>query len=260
MERNRVLWVIFSVSLFLVVVLASGLYLLRSEERKSEAATKEAAAGQGFDVFEYVRGRTNLPELEAAKEAPEELTIVVGEGEKGAGAASQSAPAPKVQLQPSQPPEQPSAAPPARSGQAPPATEAAPATTRAPARPAAPTAKPSAAAAAKPPAKPSATAAAKPAAKPSAPAAKPVSVTEYWIQLGSYEVSARAEDMARSLEEKGLAPKITTRVVGGRTYFRVRVGPYLSKAEAQKFLGWVRAVKGFESSYISMVYTRRALP
>ena len=41
MERNRVLWVIFSISLFLVVVLAGGLYLLRPVTDKETASPGE---------------------------------------------------------------------------------------------------------------------------------------------------------------------------------------------------------------------------
>ena len=40
---------------------------------------------------------------------------------------------------------------------------------------------------------------------------------------------------------------------GADTYFRVRVGPYGNKGEAEKFLSTVRQIQGLESSYISMV-------
>jgi cell division protein FtsN len=87
-----------------------------------------------------------------------------------------------------------------------------------------------------------------------------VSVTEYWIQAGSYTSSSRAQEVAQALEDQGLVSKITTRAMSGKTYYRVRIGPYQSKPEAEKFLEWVKAVKGFESSYISMVYTKRRVP
>jgi DedD protein len=105
--------------------------------------------------------------------------------------------------------------------------------------------------------KPAAKAVAKPAGKP---ASKPERVTEYWIQAGSFSSAARAEEVARRLEERGLAARTSTRDLNGKTHFRVRVGPYASKAEAEKFLGWIRELKGFETSYISMVAGRRAMP
>jgi cell division protein FtsN len=87
-----------------------------------------------------------------------------------------------------------------------------------------------------------------------------VTVTEYWIQAGSYTSSSRAQEVADALEDQGLICKITTRTLSGTTYYRVRIGPYMSKGEAEKFLEWVKAVKGFESSYISMVYAKRRNP
>jgi cell division protein FtsN len=102
---------------------------------------------------------------------------------------------------------------------------------------------------------PAARAAPKPAPQP-----REVSVTEYWIQAGSYTSPSRAQEVAASLEEQGLVSKITTRSLSAKTYYRVRIGPYMSKGEAEKFLEWVKAVKGFESSYISMVYAKRRDP
>jgi hypothetical protein len=34
------------------------------------------------------------------------------------------------------------------------------------------------------------------------------------------------------------------------------VGPYDNEQEAEKFLGWVKEIEGFESSYISETYFR----
>ena len=98
-----------------------------------------------------------------------------------------------------------------------------------------------------------------PAAKPT-PQPREVRVTEYWIQAGSYTSPSRAQEVAVVMEERGLVSKISTRTLSGKTYYRVRIGPYMSKGEAEKFLEWVKAVKGFESSYISMVYAKRRDP
>jgi DedD protein len=232
MERNRVLWVIFSISLFLVVVLGVGLYLLRPvpEKRPQVAAQVPPRAG-GFDAFEYVRGKTELPAVEEPKK-PEETVIVVGEkGQPPAGKPEEKAVGPAAAL-PVLPVQRPAAAPAAPKVAAPPP----PATLK--------TARPTAA-----PAKPRAAAAPR--------GAKTVKVNEYWIQVASASSLSRAEEAARSLTEQGLAPLVTTREMSGKTYYRVRVGPYPTESEAEKFLEWIRNLKGYETSYISMVTARR---
>jgi DedD protein len=85
-------------------------------------------------------------------------------------------------------------------------------------------------------------------------------VKEYWIQTGSYSSASRAEEVMRALADKGLAAKTSTQQLDGQTHFRVRIGPYASKAEANKFLAWLQALKGFEESYISQVIARRTDP
>ncbi len=232
MERNRVLWVIFSISLFLVVVLAGGLYLLRPVSKQNAQVTAEEIPSiQGFDAFEYVRGKSELPGLTEEPEKPEEMVIVVGEKEE---APTEKAPAEEPPVRP----EQTKAAIPVPEK----AIEPAP---RVVSRPQA--------------TRPATTAPVTgPVQKPAPqPAPREVSVTEYWIQAGSYTSSSRAQEIAQALEDQGLVSKITTRALSGKTYYRVRIGPYQSKSEAEKFLEWVKAVKGFESSYISMVYTKR---
>jgi cell division protein FtsN len=70
-------------------------------------------------------------------------------------------------------------------------------------------------------------AAAKPAAAPK-PAAS-TTVTEFWIQAASFTSRSRAEDLQRSLVEKGLSSLITIKEIDGTPYFRVRIGPYKAK-------------------------------
>ncbi len=84
-----------------------------------------------------------------------------------------------------------------------------------------------------------------------------VSVTEYWIQTGSFSSVASAEKAKQTLVSKGFTPTITTKDVSGTSYFRVRLGPYPSKDEADKFLHWVKGIDGFIESYVSKVYTKR---
>jgi cell division protein FtsN len=260
MERNRVLWVIFSISLFLVVVLAVGLYLLRpAGGRDAEVATGQTTPLRSFDAFEYVRGKSKLPAVEEQPEEAEEMVIIVGEREETPSQAPEAL---------TEVPEK--AVPPLLDSQA---RDTAPAATV----PSAPVTRPSTSPSTT---RPDATAsrqqqvARAPAARAPAarapvartlsakPAPQPreVTVTEYWIQAGSYASPSRAQEVASVLEDRGLVSKITTRTLSGKTYYRVRIGPYMSKGEAEKFLEWVKAVKGFESSYISMVYAKRRNP
>jgi cell division protein FtsN len=262
MEGKKVLWVLFSVTLVLVVVLAAGLFLLRPKTAKpAEAGVQAPPSVLGYDAYEYVRGTTETPGLAPPPaKPPEQVTIVVGEqpGQAPPPAAAEPLPAP-----PPGPAPAPAAAPrveaaPVQAAPAPaPKAEAKPAVKPAGKPAATPAAKPAAAPAAKPAVKPAAKAAAAPAVRP---APRHIQVKEYWIQTGSYSSASRAEEVVRALAEKGLAATTSTRQLNGQTRFRVRVGPYASRAEADKFLAWIQAVKGFESSYISQVSAQRVDP
>jgi DedD protein len=232
MEDQKILWIVFSVVLFAVVVLASVLYFLKPAATEPVLATAGTTqgTGSGFDTYEYVRGTSQTPPLEPSTKpaagTDQGLEIVVGEQPADSSAASAAttpvAPAAKAQ---------PRAAVPSK-----------------PAAGAVSAAKPT------PGAKPAATAE-KPAPKPAA-AAKPAASTPirvYWIQTASFKNRSAAEAMVGALGQKGLTGRVQVGDVLGQPYFRVRVGPYTSRGEAEKFLGWIRAVKGLEQSYISAV-------
>ena len=88
---------------------------------------------------------------------------------------------------------------------------------------------------------------------------KTVTKTHYWIQAGSYTSIARAKEVQNTLSEIGWQARITTRDLNNVTYYRVRIGPYEGKLEAQKFLGWLKGLETFETSYISQVYTKQTV-
>jgi len=92
-----------------------------------------------------------------------------------------------------------------------------------------------------------------------APAPKKVNVLEYWIQAGSFSSRSRAESSSQLLAEKGFSNLITIKTVDSKDFFRVRMGPYLSKAEAEKFLQWVKEIDSYEKSYISQVYVQKTV-
>jgi len=95
--------------------------------------------------------------------------------------------------------------------------------------------------------------------KVAAPAPKKINVLEYWIQAGSFSSRSRAESASTTLSEKGFSNIITIKTVDDSDYFRVRMGPYISSAEAEKFLVWVKEINSYEKSYISQVYVQKTV-
>jgi DedD protein len=128
-----------------------------------------------------------------------------------------------------------------------------------PARPAASPARPAAAVPQpKPPAavKP---AAAKPAAAPRTAPAAPATAqtpkaaaghTNFWVQTGAFSTQSRAEGVKEALAAKGITSIIENRNVEGKTFYRVRVGPYTSNSEAAYWLTLIKQINGFEDSQI----------
>jgi DedD protein len=225
MEDQKLLWIVFSVVLFAVVVLASVLYFLKPKGTEPALAASGAAPTAGFDTYEYVRGSSPALPVETPQPAAgTDLQIVVGE---------EPLPAPSGETTP--------VTPAARTAQ-----QVAPASAPT-SRPAA--AKPAAAA----PAATTARAAPKASVK-TAPAPAPSQPTRvYWIQTASFKSRTGAEAMVATLAESGVTGRVQVGDVGGQPYYRVRVGPYTSRDEADKFLSWIRGVRGLEQSYISVV-------
>ena len=56
----------------------------------------------------------------------------------------------------------------------------------------------------------------------------------YFVQVGAYRTPEDAESQRAKLSLMGLDAKITEREQSGRTVFRVRVGPFDKKDEADK--------------------------
>ena len=88
------------------------------------------------------------------------------------------------------------------------------------------------------------------AAKPKAPAGK----TQYWIQAASF-ASKNGADSARSvLDENKIPADVFTYKDGkGKVFYRVRIGPYVTKSEAEYWRTRVAQINDFKSgeSYIT---------
>ncbi|WP_173402822.1 MULTISPECIES: SPOR domain-containing protein, partial [unclassified Methylibium] len=56
----------------------------------------------------------------------------------------------------------------------------------------------------------------------------------YFVQVGAYARTEEAEAQRAKLAIQGFESKITEREQSGRTMYRVRVGPFVQRAEAEK--------------------------
>ncbi|MFW5826646.1 MAG: SPOR domain-containing protein [Alkalispirochaeta sp.] len=93
----------------------------------------------------------------------------------------------------------------------------------------------------------------------SAPEPRQIRVTEYWIQLISSPNRDRVDQARSTLTDYSLGGRVTTRDVEGELFYRLRVGPYDSQGEAEKFLEWIRDIDGFGEAYISEEYPLRTV-
>jgi cell division protein FtsN len=99
---------------------------------------------------------------------------------------------------------------------------------------------------------------AKPVSKPAAAkvvAKKPAAdakYSNYWVQTGAFSTKIRAEGAKESLASKGIASVIDNRDIDGKTWYRVRVGPYTSETEANYWLALVKSIDGFAESQIRL--------
>jgi cell division protein FtsN len=224
MEQNKTLLIILSVALFLATILSVGLWFFYPREDVAGAPPDiDSAAVVSDDPIEWVR-RNEIPALTPQGETPpkEDLIIVYGEKPKQNDVAE---PPPAI-TSPYPPAAVPvPAAPPAQKREQVPSVPKP--QVKAPAAPRAPVAP--------------------------APQTRSARVTEFSIQVGAFSSRDRADELNEVLKEKGLAGQVF--YADGPKLYRLRIGPYTNKDEAEKFLGWVRSINGFESS---MIFERNA--
>jgi DedD protein len=96
--------------------------------------------------------------------------------------------------------------------------------------------------------------AAKPAPTPKAAvkAEQPKTYDNYWVQTGAFSTKIRAESAKESLASKGITSIIDNRDIDGKTWYRVRVGPYVSETEANYWLALVKTIDGFAESQVRL--------
>ena len=66
---------------------------------------------------------------------------------------------------------------------------------------------------------------------------------QYFVQAGAYRTQDEAEAQRAKLVMMGLDAKISERDQGGRTVYRVRMGPLLAKADAERMLEKLNTAK-----------------
>ena len=256
-SRNRLWWVMGGVGLLLVVVLTGGLYWLSPVDSTARNDLALPRMRDGTAAFQYVAAHSaSIPEgrgtAGADPLAGADRGSLTGQGLDGAttgtavrptasaddaaAAATVRQPIPRVTVD-MQAPATPTTTPAvraiptsgARTAATPVAGDDSSATTSSSTRPA--------------------TLRVAPLAKltPSAP------LREFWVQVGSFASRSRADALGQRLSDQGIVSRVTTRSTGADVFFRVRIGPYASRVEAEKFLAWVQRVDGLDGSYISEV-------
>ena len=93
------------------------------------------------------------------------------------------------------------------------------------------------------------------AAKPAAEQDK--THNNYWVQTGAFSTKIRAEGAKESLASKGITSIIDNRDIDGKTWYRVRVGPYMSETEANYWLALVKSIDGFSESQVRLTQVLR---
>ncbi len=228
MEQKKILWILLSVTLFLFIVSITGVVwfypgrIAVAEESRNNSPDNPDQAAVDFDPVEWVREGEAFPGLvDSPADSGEGFSIVYGETESGEPVVNLVADNSIKELDNNSSSSDEIA--PAIVNQEPVKTVSTKVTDAA------------------------------------APAPKKINVLEYWIQAGSFSSRSRAESASKSLSEKGFSNLITIKTVDNSDYFRVRMGPYLSNAEAEKFLEWIKEIEFYEKSYISQVYVQKTV-
>jgi DedD protein len=247
-DRKKLLWISIGLGVLVLIVLAAGFFLMAPKKGGSEAPATigNSAPPKAQDPQDYLSAPPPAPSLEQPHSQDGGVIIVYGDKPT---ASSSGAPSAAGTTAPN--------APTADSGSktAVPAGAASESAAEAPPETTAPTAVPATSTKAATAAKSAAPKASVPAPKKAAPAASSKSaslkVDEYWIQAASFTSRGRADELKDSLSEKGMAAIISVKDISGKSYYRVRIGPYSGKTEADGWLGRLKELPGCAEAYVS---------
>jgi DedD protein len=260
MEKKKLLLVAISVGVFLVVVIGASILVFSPRSPSSAAAARinpipagnPAKTEISVSPVDMVKNTLASQGLKSASDAapPENMVYIYGEnpgntltverpGSDSGNRVIVDVMRPTAVAVPNAPP--PVAAKPAAA----PAAAAPKAVAPKAAAPKAAAPKAAALKAAAPKAAAPKTAAPKPAS-----AGQPKIPDNFWVQTGSFSTIARAEAAKDTLASKSITAIIENRNVEGKTFFRVRVGPYTSKNEADYWRELIKEFNGFEESLV----------
>jgi DedD protein len=80
--------------------------------------------------------------------------------------------------------------------------------------------------------------------------AKTYDNSNFWIQTGAFSTIKYAEGAKDYLAERGITSILEDPVINGKTWYRVRVGPYTTRDEANYWLALVKSIDGFSASQV----------
>lgn len=240
-ERKKLLWISIGLGVLVLIVLAAGFFLMAPKKGGSDAPASigNSAPPKAQDPQDYLSAPPPAPSLEQPHSQDGGVIIVYGDkpattdaapSAPGAASPGAQAPAPASAEKGGAAESAPEAAAPAEAAPAPAPKAAAPAS-KAPA--------------------PKASAPAPKKAATATPKSVSVKVDEYWIQAASFTSRGRADELKDSLSEKGMAAIISVKDISGKNYYRVRIGPYSAKAEADGWLGRLKELPGCAEAYVS---------
>ena len=245
MEQQKLLWTILSVGILVLIILGAGMFFFLPSDSTGLA--------QNGKTTEWSKAASPAPEQKApdVKKTPVQP------------AAPTPAPKPEIKKTPVQTAQTPAPAPkpevkktpvqpatPAPAPKATPAPATKPAQTTAPKATPAPATKP--ATTTQQTTKPAQTQAAKLAQTQQAkPAAATTAKGSYWVQVGSYATTDAAEKTKKDLAAKGYTSSIQSITANGKTYHRVKIGPYASRADVDTLLPKIKALPGMGDSFIT---------
>ncbi len=206
---------------------------------------------QNGKTTEWSKAATPAPEQKAPDQKATPAAPAKPEIKKTPVQPAQT-PAPAAKPEVKKTPVQPSTPAPTKQAQAP-APKATPAPATKPATTATQQTKPAASTqpAAKPAqtqtqtTKPATTQTTKPAATTSA------AKGSYWVQVGSFATMDAAEKTKKELSAKGYTSSIQSITANGKTYHRVKIGPYTSRADVDTLLPKIKALPGMGDSFIT---------
>jgi cell division protein FtsN len=84
------------------------------------------------------------------------------------------------------------------------------------------------------------------------PVYREVKENAYWVQVIASSRISKAESIRSLLEEKGLPAHVMVQKNGEKTIYRVRLGAFSTKDEAENYAETVRNINGFSDSYVTM--------